>query len=67
MGKMKSAYILVEKLEAKESLRRPRRRWEDNIIMYHRSRWEVVGWIHLAQDTDQRQALVNTIMNLHFP
>jgi hypothetical protein len=25
---------------------------------------EVVDWIHLAQDRDQRQALVNTVMKL---
>jgi hypothetical protein len=24
-------------------------------------------WIHLAQDTDQGQAVVNTVMNLRFP
>jgi hypothetical protein len=29
-----------------------------------RIRWVVVDWIHLAQDRDQSQALVNTVMNL---
>jgi len=26
--------------------------------------WEGVDWIHLAQDRDQRWALVNTVMNI---
>jgi hypothetical protein len=26
--------------------------------------WKVVDWMHLAQDRDQWQALVNMIMNL---
>jgi hypothetical protein len=29
--------------------------------------WENVDWIHLAQDRDQWQALVNTVMNLWVP
>jgi hypothetical protein len=26
--------------------------------------WEVVDWIHLAQDRDQWRTVVNTVMNL---
>jgi hypothetical protein len=26
--------------------------------------WEGVDWIHVAQDTDQWRAVVNTVMNL---
>jgi hypothetical protein len=34
MGKMRDVYrVLVEKLEGKRPLGRPRRRWEDNIKM----------------------------------
>jgi hypothetical protein len=29
--------------------------------------WEVVDWMHLAQDRGQCRALVNMIMNLRFP
>jgi hypothetical protein len=31
------------------------------------SGWEDVDWIHLGQDRDQWQALVNTAMNLQVP
>jgi hypothetical protein len=37
MGELRNAYIiLVGKPEGKTSLGRPKRRWEDNIIMYLR-------------------------------
>jgi hypothetical protein len=50
-----------------EPLRRSRRRWEDIIrINLREVGWEVVGWIHLAQDRDQWRALVNT-MNFRVP
>jgi hypothetical protein len=29
--------------------------------------WEGVAWVHLAQDMDQWQALVNTVMKLWVP
>jgi hypothetical protein len=29
--------------------------------------WEGVDWIHMAQDTDQWRALVNTVINLGVP
>jgi hypothetical protein len=29
--------------------------------------WEVVDWMHVAEDRDQWQALVNTVMNLWVP
>jgi len=29
--------------------------------------WEVVGWIHPAQDMEWWWALVNTVMNLQVP
>jgi len=29
--------------------------------------WEGVNWIHLAQDSDRRQALVTTVINFRIP
>jgi hypothetical protein len=29
--------------------------------------WGGMDWIHLAQDKDQWEALVNTVMNLRIP
>jgi hypothetical protein len=46
-------------------LERPRCRWEDNIIVYHREiGFGSVDWIQLAQDGDVCWALVNMVMNL---
>jgi hypothetical protein len=69
MEEMRNAYlILVRKPEGKRPLGRPRRRYEDNIRMDLREiGWEGVDWIHLAQDRNQCQALVNTVMNLRIP
>jgi hypothetical protein len=40
----------------------------DNIIMELREIWwEVVDWIHLAQDRDQFRADVNTVVNIRVP
>jgi hypothetical protein len=45
-----------------------RDRWEDNIRLDLREiGWEGVGGTHLAQDRDQGQALVNTVMKLRVP
>jgi hypothetical protein len=60
--------MLVGKPEGKRPLRRPRRRWVDNIKMDLREiGWDRMDWIDLAQDRDQRRALVNTVMNLWVP
>jgi hypothetical protein len=32
-----------------------------------RKRWEIVEWMHLAQDRDQWLALVNMTMNIRIP
>jgi hypothetical protein len=53
---------LVVKPEGKRLLGRPRRRWEDNVIMdLVEIFWEGVDWIHAAQDRDQWRAVVNTV------
>jgi hypothetical protein len=55
MGEMRNAYgILVGKPKGKRSLRRPRRRWVDNIKMDLREiGWNGMCWIELAEDRDQ--------------
>jgi hypothetical protein len=67
-GETRNAYrFSVGTPEGKCRLRRPRR-WEDNIKMDLRETgWGGMGWIHLAQDTDQWWALVNTVMNIRVP
>jgi hypothetical protein len=60
--------ILVGKLEGKIPLRRPRRRWVDNIKMDLREvGWDGRDWIDLAQDRDRWRASVNAVMNLRVP
>jgi hypothetical protein len=51
--------ILVGNFEVKGPLERPRHRWEDNIKMYVRKRYDGVDWIKLA--------LLNAVMNLRVP
>jgi hypothetical protein len=59
---------LVRKPDGKRPLGRPRHRWEDNIrIDLREIGWECVDWMHLTQDMDQWQAVVNTVMNLQVP
>jgi hypothetical protein len=60
--------ILVRKLEGKRPFGRPRCRWKDNIRMDFREvGWEHGDWMHLAQDRDHWQSLVNMVMNLQVP
>jgi hypothetical protein len=57
--------ILAGKPEGRTPLGRPRNRWEHNIKTYLRKTgMEGVDWIHVAQDRDQWQTLVKTVMNL---
>jgi len=60
--------ILVGKPEGKRPCRRHRHRWEGNIRMDLSERvWEGVDCMYLAQDRNQWQALVNTVMNIGVP
>jgi hypothetical protein len=67
MGETRKTYrILVGKPEGKSPLRRPRRRWVDNIKIDLKNRgWGGMDWID--QDRDQWRALVNTVMSLRVP
>jgi hypothetical protein len=63
-GEKRNAYRL--KPEGKRPLRRPRRRWVDNITMdIGEVQWGDVDWIGLAQDRNRLRALENSVMNLH--
>jgi hypothetical protein len=60
--------ILIRKCEGMRSLRRPRRRWDDNIRLDVRKvEWEGVDWIYLSQHRVHWRDPVNTIMNLRVP
>jgi hypothetical protein len=68
MGEMRDVYILVGRPEGRRPLGRPRRRWEDNIMMDLREIWfGDVDWIQWAQVRDRWRAVVNTVMNLRVP
>jgi len=60
--------VLVGKPERKRSLGKPRRRWEDNIMM---DLQEVGGghgdWMEMAQDRDGWLSLVGTVRNFRVP
>jgi hypothetical protein len=68
IGEMRNAYrILVWKPEWKRQLGRPRCGWEDNIKMdLGAIGLEDVDWVHLAQDIDWWQAVMNTKANVRF-
>jgi hypothetical protein len=60
--------VLMGKPEGKGPLRRPRRRWLDNI----RTDLQEVGcgymdWIGLAQDRDRWRTLLSAVMNVRVP
>jgi hypothetical protein len=69
IGEKRNVYrLLVGKPEGKRPLRRPRRRWMDNIKMdLLEIGLSVVDWIGLAQDRYRWRALVNSVMNLRVP
>jgi hypothetical protein len=69
MGEKRNVYkLLVGKPEGKRPLRRPRRRWVNNIKMdLLEIGWGGVDWIGLAQDRDRWRTLMNAVMNLRVP
>ena len=65
IGERRGVYgVLVGKIEGREPLGRPRRRWEDNIQM---DLQEVgcgdLDWTDLAEDRDRWWSLVNAVIN----
>jgi hypothetical protein len=69
MGVGKGVYrVLVGRPEGKRPLRRPRRRWEDNIKLDFREIGiDGANWIQLAQVRVQWRIFVNTVINLRVP
>jgi hypothetical protein len=68
LAKRNAYRILVGNPEGKRQLRRPRRRWVDNLKMDLREiGWDGIDWIDLAQNRDQWRAVVNTVMNIRVP
>jgi hypothetical protein len=67
-GEEERVQVTRGKTRRKESLRRPRRRWVDNIMMdLGEVGWGDVDWIGLAQDRNRWRALVNSVLNLPAP
>jgi hypothetical protein len=66
MGEERNVYrVLIGKPEGKRPLGRPRHKWENGIRMDLREiGWGSVDWLQLAQNRDQWQALVTTVMIL---
>ena len=66
MGQEREMYrVLVGKPEGKRPLRRPRRRWVDNIRMdLQEVECGYMDWIGLAQARDRWRTLVSAVMNL---
>jgi hypothetical protein len=65
MGEERQMYkVLVGKPEGKSPLGRPKRRWEDGIIIDLRKiGLGGVDWIRLSQDRDRWRAVVSAVMN----
>jgi hypothetical protein len=58
----------VGKPEGKKPLRKPRRRWVDNIKMgLGEEGLGYVDWIGLAQERNRWRALVNAVIKLRVP
>ena len=64
-----SSFIILTGTPAgKRSLRRPRRRWEDNIRMdLTEMGIKTRNWVDSAQDRNYERALENTGLNLRVP
>jgi len=69
MGEEMGVYrVLLGKPEGRRPLRRPRRRWVDNIRMdLQEMRCGCMDWIGLAQDRDRWRTLVSAVIDLRVP
>jgi hypothetical protein len=69
MGEKRNIYsILLEEPEGNRTVRKPRRRWVNNIrIHLEVVEWGDVDWIGLAKDRNRWRALVNLVLNHRVP
>ena len=54
---------LIGKPEGNKRIGKPRSRWYGIKI----DRWEGVGSIYMAEDTDRRRTVVNAVTNIQLP
>jgi hypothetical protein len=67
-GRMERRRMLWGNPEGRSLLRRPRRRWVDNVKMdLTETGWDGTDLIDLAQDRGQWRDIVNTVLNLRSP
>ena len=60
--------VLVEKPEGKILLERPRRRCDDNVVVYVKKIvLEGMKWIDLAENRDRQWVVVKKVVNFRFP
>jgi hypothetical protein len=59
--------VLARKPEGRKPLRRPRRRWENNIKMDLRELDWGINSVDLALERDRWRAFVSVVMNRRFP
>jgi hypothetical protein len=69
MGEKRLVYmLLIGKPEGKRPLRRPRRKWIENIKMgLLEIGLSIMDWIGLTQDRYRWRALVNSVLKLRVP
>jgi hypothetical protein len=61
-------WCLVGNTEGKRVIRRPSYRWENDTKIYLKEiYWDDVNWADVAQDKDNRWAVVNTVINRLVP
>jgi hypothetical protein len=67
MGKRSGGYRVLVSRNLR-ILGRPRRRWDDNKMDIQGTGWRHgLDWIGQGRDTDNRLAVLNTVMNLRVP
>jgi hypothetical protein len=58
---------LVAKHAGKKPCKRPRSRWDDDIMDVQEVGWWGMDWIDLAEDRKRWRTLVNAVVNLRVP